>query len=65
MEDRTVTASIALRVQPNSRRSYAYLRWSESGRSPERYVGDLDALYRMPDFRRAGRLVLEGQRLSA
>jgi DNA mismatch endonuclease (patch repair protein) len=51
--DRTVTASVALRVQPNSRRIYAYLRWSDAGRTYERYLGDVDAHDRATNLRRA------------
>jgi DNA mismatch endonuclease (patch repair protein) len=41
-DGRTVTASIALRHPPSSRRIYAYLRWSASpGRTRERYVGEV------------------------
>lgn len=52
---RTVTASIALRVQPHSRRIYAYLRWSDGGRTHERYIGDVDAPDRQTNLRRAWR----------
>lgn len=52
---RTVTASIALRVQPHSRRIYAYLRWSDEGRTHERYVGDVDAPDRRTNLQRAWR----------
>ena len=37
-----VVASVALRCFPNSRRVYAYLRWSAPGHvTAERYVGDV------------------------
>jgi len=37
-----VSASVALRCYPNSRRVYAYLRWSASSRgTAERYIGDV------------------------
>lgn len=51
--ERIVTASVALRVQPNSRRIYAYLRWSEAGRTHERYLGDVDAEDRLTNLRQA------------
>lgn len=35
-------ASIALRVLPKGRRIYAYLRWSDSGKTYEHYVGEVD-----------------------
>jgi hypothetical protein len=39
-----VVASIALRIPPNSRRVYAYLRWSVPGAGTrERYVGEVSA----------------------
>lgn len=37
-----VSASVALRCYPKSRRVYAYLRWSASSRgTAERYIGDV------------------------
>jgi DNA mismatch endonuclease (patch repair protein) len=37
-----VSASVALRCYPKSRRVYAYLRWSaSSGGTAERYIGDV------------------------
>lgn len=39
----TATASISLRLLPKSRRIYAYLRWSDSGRTRERYVCEATA----------------------
>ena len=39
-----VSASVALRCFPKSRRVYAYLRWSASSRgTAERYIGDVSA----------------------
>lgn len=38
---KTAHASVALRVQPQGRRIYAYLRWSEAGRTYERYIGEV------------------------
>lgn len=35
-------ASIALRLYPKTRRVRAYLRWSDSGQTRERYVGEVD-----------------------
>ena len=38
----TVLGSVALRCYSDSRRVYAYLRWSSgSGRTSERYLGDV------------------------
>jgi DNA mismatch endonuclease, patch repair protein len=39
-DGRVAAGSIALRVQPRRRRIYAYLRWSDNGRTVERYVGE-------------------------
>lgn len=36
--DRAALASIALRLLPRTRRIYAYLRWSDSGKTNERYI---------------------------
>jgi len=53
-DGRTVTASIALRRLPSSRRIYAYLRWSAgSGRTHERYVGDVTEASREANLRQA------------
>jgi DNA mismatch endonuclease (patch repair protein) len=35
-------ASVALRVLPNTRRIRAVLRWSHHGKSPERYLGEVE-----------------------
>ena len=37
-ENRVALASVALRLLPRSRRIYAYLRWSDLGKTEERYV---------------------------
>ena len=42
----TALASICLRLPPKSRRIYAYLRWSERGRTRERYVCEATAATR-------------------
>lgn len=36
--DRVALASVALRLLPRTRRIYAYLRWSDSGKTNERYI---------------------------
>ena len=38
---RQAHASVALRLLPRTRRIRAYLRWSDRGRSPERYLGEV------------------------
>jgi DNA mismatch endonuclease, patch repair protein len=40
-DGRHATASVALRVYPRTRRIRAVLRWSQDGRSPERYLGEV------------------------
>lgn len=37
-EDRVALASVALRLLPRTRRIYAYLRWSDGGKTSERYI---------------------------
>lgn len=51
-----VTASMALRLYPSSRRIRAYLRWSTGGRTRERYVGEVQATTRGDNLRAAWRL---------
>lgn len=53
IEERRVCASVALRVQPNSRRVYAYLRWSEHGKTIERYLGPVDQQSRSDNLKQA------------
>lgn len=38
---RQAHASVALKLLPRTRRIRAYLRWSDRGRSPERYLGEV------------------------
>ena len=40
-DGRTARASITLRVYPNTRRIRAVLRWSQDGKSPEKYLGEV------------------------
>jgi DNA mismatch endonuclease (patch repair protein) len=40
-DGRTALGSIVLRVYPKTRRIRAALRWSQDGRSPERYLGEV------------------------
>lgn len=58
-EGRRTAASVALRLQPNSRRVYAYLRWSSGGRTRERYIGEVHAATRAENLELAWRLVRE------
>ncbi|MFE9804106.1 very short patch repair endonuclease [Streptomyces goshikiensis] len=41
-DDRYALASVELKVLPNTRRIRAYLRWSDKGRSPAKYLGQVD-----------------------
>ncbi|WP_432170865.1 very short patch repair endonuclease [Streptomyces sp. 1222.5] len=41
-DGRFARASVELKVLPNTRRIRAYLRWSDRGRSPARYLGQVD-----------------------
>jgi DNA mismatch endonuclease Vsr len=41
-DGRSARASVTLRVYPNTRRIRAVLRWSQDGKSPERYLGEVD-----------------------
>lgn len=58
-DGRIVTASIALRHPPKSRRVYAYLRWSVSTRTHERYVTDVTEPTREANLRQAWRQAQE------
>lgn len=51
------TASVRLKCLPNSRRVYAYLRYSMSGRTVTKYVGDATAPTRPDALRKAWKLV--------
>lgn len=52
-DDRRATGSIALRVYRRTRRIRAYLRWSEQGRTRERYVGEVDCTTRAANLAQA------------
>jgi DNA mismatch endonuclease, patch repair protein len=52
-DGRIALGSVALRVFPNSRRIRAYLRWSDKGRTRERYLGEVDGTDRLDNLRRA------------
>lgn len=41
-DSRQAHASVALRVYRNSRRIRAFLRWYQDGKSPERYLGEVE-----------------------
>jgi DNA mismatch endonuclease (patch repair protein) len=52
-EGRIALGSVALRVFPKSRRIRAYLRWSDRGRTRERYLGEVDGENRLDNLQRA------------
>jgi DNA mismatch endonuclease, patch repair protein len=58
-EGRRAHASIALRIQPKGRRIYAYLRWSDGGKTDERYVGEVDRDSRATNLEQAWHTVHE------
>lgn len=53
---RLATASVALRVYSKTRRVRAYLRWSDQGRTKERYLGEVDATTRARNLAEAWKL---------
>jgi DNA mismatch endonuclease (patch repair protein) len=58
-------ASIVLRLPPKNRRIRAYLRWSDKGRYPEKYVGEVDRDTREENLMLAWRMVFEQGLLAA
>jgi DNA mismatch endonuclease, patch repair protein len=56
---RVAIGSVALRVFPKSRRIRAYLRWSDRGRTCERYLGEVDGDSRPDNLQRAWVLARE------
>jgi DNA mismatch endonuclease (patch repair protein) len=52
-------ASIAFRVWSKGRRIYAYLRWSDGGKTNERYVGEVDRDNRAANLAQAWHAVHE------
>ncbi len=55
--DSGALASIALRIQPKGRSVYAYLRWSERGKTRERYVCEVRESSRTGNLERAWEVV--------
>ena len=54
-----VLASVALRRKKDGRRVYAYLRWSDHGRTAERYLGEVGQETRRANLALAWRLAAE------
>jgi DNA mismatch endonuclease, patch repair protein len=55
-DGRTALGSIVLRVYPKTRRIRAALRWSQDGRSPERYLGEVQCDSRAANLAEGWRL---------
>lgn len=56
-DGRLGVASVELKRLPKGRRVYAYLRWADSGRTVNHYIGDVTATSRQEALRRAWSLV--------
>lgn len=57
--DQAVLTSVALRRKRDGCRVYAYLRWSEHGRTAERYLGEVDHATRAANLAQAWRLAAQ------
>ncbi len=58
-DGRYACASIYLKLLPKTRRIRAYLRWSDRGRSPARYVGEVDHETREENLAQGWRMAME------
>lgn len=56
---RTARASVELKLLPRTRRIRAYLRWSDSGKSPTRYLGEVTHSTRAENLAQAWRIVFD------
>lgn len=56
-DGRTSLASVELKRFAKGRRVYAYLRWTENGRTVNRYIGDVTTQSRQNALRRAWKMV--------
>lgn len=61
LEGQRVLASVALRRKRDGRRVYAYLRWSDRGRTRERYLGEVDQVTRADNLAQAWRMAGESR----
>jgi DNA mismatch endonuclease (patch repair protein) len=59
-----IVASVALRRKRDGRRVYAYLRWSDHGRTAERYLGEVDQATRPANLAQAWRIASESDTAS-
>ncbi|MBO4269091.1 DNA mismatch endonuclease Vsr [Microbispora triticiradicis] len=64
-DGRRSCASVVLRLPPKNRRIRAYLRWSDKGRYPEKYIGEVDRDTREENLALAWRMALERGLLAA
>ncbi|MCP2334562.1 very short patch repair endonuclease [Actinoalloteichus caeruleus] len=58
-DGRFARASVSLRLAKGQRRIRAYLRWSEGGKTEERYIGEVDQATRSRNLADAWRLALD------
>jgi DNA mismatch endonuclease, patch repair protein len=58
-DGRIALGSVALRLFPNARRIRAYLRWSDKGRTREKYLGEVDGETRLENLQRAWTIARE------
>lgn len=56
---RVTCASIELKVYPQTRRIRAYVRWSDHGKYPTKYVGEVGAGTRRQNLKTAWRMVID------
>lgn len=56
----TALASVALRQPARQRRIYAYLRWSQRGKTHERFLGEVTHTTRSANLAEAWRFVASG-----
>jgi len=59
LADGSAVASVALRRKRDGRRIYAYLRWSDHGKTIERYIGEVDQASRAENLAQAWRLATQ------
>jgi DNA mismatch endonuclease, patch repair protein len=62
-DGRTAQASVELKVFPNTRRIRAYLRWSDKGKSPAKYLCEVTETTRAENLAAAWRVAFEQELL--
>src|SRR4051812_24667617 len=58
-DGQTAVSSVCLRLPPRARRVYAYIRWSNNGKTSERYVGEVYGVTREENLIEAWRIARE------